>query len=149
MDNQQEKKLESAKESAKLYLQRIYVRDLSFESPQSPAIFTQKWNPSVALNFNTDNRDLDENLYEVILSLSVTVKNFDKVTFIVEVQQAGIFYLEGKKNSKDTLLNIFCPNTLFPYARESIDSLVTRGGFPALMLSPINFSELYSEKIKK
>ena len=123
-------------------LQRIYLRDLSFESPKSPEIFRQEWNPSISL-------DLD--FYEVVLTVSVTVKNGEDTTaFIAEVQQAGIFLIKNlDPSSMSHTLGAFCPNILFPYAREALDNLVVRGSFPALMLSPVNFDALYAQEIAR
>ncbi|GAB7531662.1 protein-export chaperone SecB [Pseudomonas sp. 3A(2025)] len=131
-------------------LQRIYVRDLSFEAPKSPAIFRQEWTPSVSLDLNTRQKQLENDFYEVVLTLSVTVNNGDEVAFIVEVQQAGIFLIKGlDPSSMSHTLGAFCPNILFPYARETIDSLVVRGSFPALMLAPVNFDALYAQELQR
>ncbi|KQQ49320.1 protein-export chaperone SecB [Pseudomonas syringae] len=131
-------------------LQRIYVRDLSFEAPKSPAIFRQEWTPSVSLDLNTRQKELENDFYEVVLTLSVTVNNGDEVAFIVEVQQAGIFLIKGlDPSSMSHTLGAFCPNILFPYARETIDSLVVRGSFPALMLAPVNFDALYAQELQR
>lgn len=131
-------------------LQRIYVRDLSFEAPKSPAIFRQEWTPSVSLDLNTRQKQLENDFYEVVLTLSVTVNNADEVAFIVEVQQAGIFLIKGlDPSSMSHTLGAFCPNILFPYARETIDSLVVRGSFPALMLAPVNFDALYAQELQR
>lgn len=131
-------------------LQRLYVRDLSFEAPKSPAIFRQEWAPSVALDMNTRQRGLEGDFHEVVLSLSVTVKNGEEVAFIAEVQQAGIFLIQGlDPASMSHTLGAFCPNILFPYARETLDSLVVRGSFPALMLAPVNFDALYAQELAR
>ena len=131
-------------------LQRIYVRDLSFEAPKSPAIFRQEWTPSVALDLNTRQKALEGDFHEVVLTLSVTVKNGEEVAFIAEVQQAGIFLIQGlDEASMSNTLGAFCPNILFPYARETLDSLVTRGSFPALMLAPVNFDALYAQELQR
>ncbi|MBI6898467.1 protein-export chaperone SecB [Pseudomonas mosselii] len=131
-------------------LQRIYVRDLSFEAPKSPQIFRQQWEPSVSLDLNTRQKALEGDFHEVVLTLSVTVKNGDEVAFIAEVQQAGIFLIAGlDASSMSHTLGAFCPNILFPYARETLDSLVTRGSFPALMLSPVNFDALYAQEMQR
>ena len=131
-------------------LQRIYVRDLSFEAPKSPAIFRQQWEPSVGLDLNTKQKGLENDFHEVVLTLSVTVKNGDEVAFIAEVQQAGIFLIKNLDGpSLSHTLGAFCPNILFPYAREALDSLVTRGSFPALMLSPVNFDALYAQELQR
>ena len=131
-------------------LQRIYVRDLSFEAPKSPAIFRQQWEPTVALDLNTRQKGLEDDFHEVVLTLSVTVKNGEEVAFIAEVQQAGIFLIKGlDPQSMSHTLGAFCPNILFPYAREALDNLVTRGSFPALMLSPVNFDLLYAQEMQR
>ncbi|MBJ9977369.1 protein-export chaperone SecB [Pseudomonas sp. S75] len=136
--------------SPQFSLQRIYVRDLSFEAPKSPQIFRQQWEPSVSLDLNTRQKALEGDFHEVVLTLSVTVKNGDEVAFIAEVQQAGIFLISGlDAQSMSHTLGAFCPNILFPYARETLDSLVTRGSFPALMLSPVNFDALYAQELQR
>ena len=140
----------SNEEAPQFSLQRIYVRDLSFEAPKSPAIFRQEWTPSVSLDLNTRQKQLENDFYEVVLTLSVEVKNGDEIAFIAEVQQAGIFLIKGLDDaSMSHTLGAFCPNILFPYARETIDSLVVRGSFPALMLAPVNFDALYAQELQR
>ena len=137
-------------EGPQFSLQRIYVKDLSFEAPKSPEIFRQEWAPSVALDLNTKQKTLDGDFHEVVLTLSVTVKTGEEIAFIAEVQQAGIFLIKGlDAASMSHTLGAFCPNILFPYARETLDSLVVRGSFPALMLSPVNFDALYAQEIAR
>ncbi len=137
-------------QTAQFSLQRIYVRDLSFEAPKSPEIFRQEWQPSVALDLNTKQKTLDGDFHEVVLTLSVTVKNGEETAFIAEVQQAGIFLIKGlDAASMSHTLGAFCPNILFPYARETLDSLVVRGSFPALMLAPVNFDALYAQELQR
>ena len=136
--------------SPQFSLQRIYVRDLSFEAPKSPAIFRQEWTPSVGLDLNTRQKALEGDFHEVVLTLSVTVKNGDEVAFIAEVQQAGIFLIKGLDGAgMNHTLGAFCPNILFPYAREALDNLVIRGSFPALMLAPVNFDALYAQELER
>lgn len=131
-------------------LQRIYVRDLSFEDPKSPEIFRQEWRPSVELDINTRHRALEGDFQEVVLKLSVTVKNGEETAFIAEVQQAGIFLIKGlDASAMSHTLGAFCPNILFPYAREALDNLVIRGSFPALMLAPVNFDALYAQELQR
>lgn len=131
-------------------LQRIYVKDLSFEAPKSPEIFRQEWTPSVALDLNTRQRQLEGDFHEIVLTVSVTVKNGEETAFIAEVQQAGIFLIAGlDAASMSHTLGAFCPNLLFPYAREALDSLVIRGSFPALMLAPVNFDALYAQELSR
>ena len=131
-------------------LQRIYVRDLSFEAPKSPEIFRQEWRPAVELDINTRNRSLEGDFHEVVLALTVTVKVGEETAFVAEVQQAGIFLIKGlDAASMSHTLGAFCPNILFPYARETLDSLVVRGSFPALMLAPVNFDALYAQELQR
>ncbi|MDH0745692.1 protein-export chaperone SecB [Pseudomonas sp. GD03842] len=140
----------SNEEAPQFSLQRIYVRDLSFEAPKSPAIFRQEWTPSVSLDLNTRQKQLEGDFYEVVLTLSVEVKNGEEIAFIAEVQQAGIFLIKGlDAASMSHTLGSFCPNLLFPYAREAIDNLVVRGSFPALMLAPVNFDALYAQELQR
>lgn len=131
-------------------IQRIYIRDASFESPKAPAIFLKEWKPAVNLELNTRQNTIEEGVYEVILTVSATAKIDDDVAFIAEVQQAGIFMIKGlDADSISHMLGAFCPNLLFPYARETLDSLVVKGSFPALMLSPINFDALYAQELER
>lgn len=131
-------------------LQRIYVRDLSFEAPKSPAIFRQEWTPSVALDLNTRQKPLEGDFHEVVLTLSVTVKNGEEVAFIAEVQQAGIFLIQGlDEASMSHTLGAFCPNILFPYARETVSDAVTRAGFSPVVLQPVNFEAMYMQRLQE
>ncbi|WP_163831034.1 protein-export chaperone SecB [Spartinivicinus ruber] len=131
-------------------LQRIYVKDLSFESPKAPEIFTKEWQPQVNLDLNTQNTQLEDGVFEVVLSLTVTVTNNEETAFVVEVQQSGVFLIRGLDDaSLHQTLGAFCPNILFPYARECIDSLVLRGSFPPIMLAPVNFDALYAQALQQ
>lgn len=131
-------------------IQRIYVRDVSFESPKTPAIFLKEWKPAVNLELNTRQNMIEEGVYEVVLTVSATAKIDDDTAFIAEVQQAGIFMIKGlDAENTSHMLGSFCPNLLFPYARETLDSLVIKGSFPALMLSPINFDALYAQELER
>ncbi|MFD1259397.1 protein-export chaperone SecB [Entomomonas asaccharolytica] len=131
-------------------IQRIYVRDVSFESPKTPEIFLKEWKPAVNLDLNTRQNSLEDNVYEVVLTLSATAKIDDDVAFIAEVQQAGIFLIKGLgADDVSHMLGSFCPNLLFPYARETLDNLVVKGSFPALMLAPINFDALYQQELER
>lgn len=131
-------------------IQKIYIKDVSFESPNSPAVFTEEWKPESNLELNTNGKKLEDNVYEVMLSLTVTVKNNDKVAHLVEIQQCGIFSISGF-NDQDLshMLGSFCPNILFPYAREAVSDLVTRGGFPQLLLAPVNFDALFAQHLQQ
>ncbi len=128
-------------------LQRIYLKDASFESPASPNGFRQAWKPKVNLDLNTKHTNLEDEMWEVVLGLTVTTKNEqDEVMYLIEVQQAGIFHIDGLDDETMAhTLGSFCPSVLFPYAREVVDSLVVKGSFPALMLSPVNFNAIYEQ----
>lgn len=125
---------------------RIYLKDVSFETPNSPGVFTQEFKPEIGLRLNTAIKRIEEDLHEVVLNITVTAKQGEKTGFLVEVQQAGVFSLKGfDEAQKGTMLGAYCPSTLFPYAREAISDLVTKGGFPPLLLAPINFRAMYEE----
>ena len=129
---------------------RIYLKDVSFETPNSPEVFRQDFKPEVNLQLNTSVNKLDGDLFEVVLNVTVTSKQGDKTGFLVEVQQAGIFELKGYDEAqKGSVLGAYCPNTLYPFAREAISDLVVKGGFPQLLLSPINFDALYTQKMNQ
>ena len=132
---------------AQFMIQRVYIKNLSFETTNTPAIFQQKWDPELSLDLNTQHTKLDEGVYEVSLTVTATVKNQGTTAFLVEVQQAGIFTIQGPQPEQlDHLLGSFCPNILFPFAREAITSEVIRGSFPQLVLAPINFDALYAQQ---
>jgi preprotein translocase subunit SecB len=127
-------------------LQRIYVKDLSFESPNAPLVFQEQWKPQVNLDLNTAHNKISDNQYEVVLSLTVTAK----VAYIVEIQQAGVFMVSGIEGPQlGQMLGAYCPTILFPYAREAIDGIVNKGSFPALMLAPVNFDAIYAQALKR
>lgn len=129
-------------------LQRIYVKDISFESPNSPMVFQKQWKPEVKMDLNTKNANLGEGHYEVVVSVTYTVQVEDMTAYIVEVQQAGIFKLEGLEGMQlAQALNAFCPNLLFPYLRETIDTVVVKGSFPAMMAAPINFDAIFAQAV--
>lgn len=137
-------------EKPQFAIQRIYTRDVSFESPNAPAIFRQEWKPQVKLDLNTRTRALDEHVYEVMLVVTVEAKLEDKTAFLAEIQQAGVFTLSGfPEETRDQMLGAYCPSVLFPYAREAIDAAVIKGSFPALMLAPVNFDALYLQNKQK
>ncbi|OGT21450.1 MAG: protein-export chaperone SecB [Gammaproteobacteria bacterium RIFCSPHIGHO2_02_FULL_42_13] len=130
-----------------LQIQRIYTKNISFEAPGSPDVFRQNWQPEVSIDLSVNNTKLDEQLYECVLSLTVSAKMKEKTIFLAEVQQAGLFLLEGfDKEQLKHILGAFCPNILFPYIREVVSDLVTRGSFPQLNLAPVNFEALYMQQ---
>lgn len=127
-------------------LQRIYLKDASFEAPNSPGIQRGEWKPNVTMNLSTRTEDLGENRIEVVLEISVEAKQGDKVAFLAEVQQAGVFLLEGfAPEDMRQVLAIFCPTQLYPYAREVVSDLVGKGGFPQLHLQPVNFDAVVAQ----
>jgi len=129
-------------------IQRVYVKNLSFETTNTPTIFQEEWAPELNLDLNTAHTSLDDKgAYEVALTVTATVKNKDKTAFLIEVQQAGIFTITGAEAPQlDHLLGSFCPSILFPYAREAITTEVVRGSFPQLVLAPINFDAIYMQQ---
>jgi len=130
-------------------IEKIYLKDVSFESPSAPAVFTDEWSPEINMDLNSQGQTIDENVYEVELSLTVTAKNKDKTAFLVEIKQCGIFSIANMdEENLNGMLGSFCPNILFPYAREAISSLVTKGGFPQLLLAPVNFDAIYAQHIQ-
>ncbi len=131
-------------------IQKLYTKDLSFESPNAPKVFTSKWEPSINFNLGTNATPLESPLYEVNLTITVTVKIEESTAYLVEVNQSGIFAAEGFNESElGPLLGSFCPNILFPYAREVISDLVNKGGFPPLILAPVNFDALYFQQVQQ
>ncbi len=130
-------------------LQRIYLKDVSFETPNSPQIFLQEWKPKIDLQLGTETDRLDEGVYEVMLKVTVTNTVGDKTAFLAEVEQAGIFIMRGFEDSEMThMLGSYCPNVLFPYAREAISDLVTKGSFPQFLLAPVNFDALLAQHMQ-
>ncbi len=130
-------------------VQRIYSKDLSFESPATPNIFRQQWQPKVNVDLNTRSEKIDDDgNHEVVLTITLTAKLDETAAFLVEVQQAGIFTVGGfGEEDLRRILGTAAPNILFPYARETIDNLVVKGGFPPVMLAPVNFEALYQQAV--
>ncbi len=131
-------------------IQKIYTKDLSFETPNSPKIFTEKWEPAVEFNLASHVEALENSFFEINLTITITVKNQDTVAYLVEVNQAGIFALGGFTDQEmGPMVGSFCPNILFPYAREVVSDLIVRGGFPQLLLAPVNFDALYAQHLQQ
>ena len=139
------------KVSAKLSLERIYLKDASFESPNSPSVFETSWKPDLKVDINTKASTLSDNRHEVVLRVTIdATTEGQKSGFIAEIQQAGIFLIEGVSDGDlRKVLAVACPTTLFPYLRESVDSLIVKGGFPAINLAPINFEMVFDEALKQ
>jgi preprotein translocase subunit SecB len=130
-------------------IQRIYIKDSSLEVPAAPEIFKEEWKPEVHLDLNISNKKIDDEIYEAAIKLSVTAKLGERIAFLAEITQAGIFAIKNfKPEQMNEVLNILCPEVLFPYAREAISDLTVRGSFPPLHLSPINFALLYQKQNK-
>lgn len=131
-------------------IQKIYTKDISLETPNTPGIFKEQWQPDINMQLNNNAHALEDGLQEVVLTLTVTAKLGDKTAFLVEVQQAGIFAIKGyNQQEMGAMAGAFCPNILFPYAREAISDIVTRAGFPQLLLAPINFDALYQQHLQE
>ena len=128
-------------------IQKIFIKDVSFESPNAPAVFTEgEWKPEINIQINTEAKVISEGIHEVVLTITVTAKQKEKTAFLVEVKQAGIFQMSGFADEQmGGMIGAYCPETLFPYAREAISDLVTKGGFPQMLLSPVNFNALYMQ----
>lgn len=131
-------------------IQKVYTRNVSFEAPNSPEIFTQDFQPQLDVDLNVESRSLEDGVFHVVVRVTATTKMDDKTAFLCEVEQAGIFTLMGfDEGETNYLLGVQCPNTLFPYAREAVSDLVTRGGFPQLLLEPVNFEGIYADHLQK
>ena len=130
-------------------MQRIYNKDISFESPSTPGVFKKKWQPQVNVDLNTKSDKIDdEGNFEVVLTITITAKVEEETAFLIEVQQAGIFFIAGFEGEDlRRILGTAAPNILFPYARESIDTICVKGGFPPVMLAPVNFDALYQQAL--
>lgn len=131
-------------------IQKIYVKDLSFEAPNAPQVFTEQLSPSLDLQFANAASRLAENVHEVVLTVTCTVQQEGRTIYLVEVQQAGIFNVTGFTDEQlGVLLATACPNILFPFAREAVCDVVVRGGFPQLLLAPVNFDALYAQEMER
>jgi preprotein translocase subunit SecB len=138
----------TASEQPQILIQRVYLKDMSFESPNAPQSFSGEWKPEVSVELQNKGHKVADNTYEVSLSLTITAKSQDKTLYLAEIHQAGLFRITNvPEEAIGQVLGAFCPNILFPYAREAVDNLVARGSFPTLMLAPVNFDALYAQNI--
>lgn len=127
-------------------IEKIYVKDLSLEISNAPLVFLESEAPKIDMQLHINDNHIKEGMYEVVLTVTITAKTKNKTIFLVEVQQAGVFQIHNIEEAEMTpILNIVCPNVIFPYMRETISDLVTRAGFPPVILNPINFEALYNE----
>ncbi len=128
-------------------IEKLYTKDLSLEVPNAPQVFLEQTQPEIEMQLSTEGKQIDEGFYDVGLSVTVTAKVADKVVFLVEVVQSGIFQIRNVPTEDlDPILGVACPNILFPYAREAVSDLVNRAGFPPVLLNPINFEAMYMQQ---
>ena len=134
-----------------IVIQKIYLKDFSFESPNAPTVFTSgEWSPKTNLNLRSSHSKVDDDHSEVVLTITVDAKHEDKTLFLVELHQAGLFQIAGYSEEEfNAVVGSFCPNILFPYARESISAIISKGGFPEFLLQPINFDALYAQSLQQ
>ena len=145
-----EEKAAEEKQQPQFMIQKIYTKDISFETPSSPEIFREEWKPELDLQLTNEYKQLDDNNHDVTLVATVTAKLGDKTAFLIEVKQSGIFSLIGYSNEEIApLIGNHCPTILFPYIREVISDIVLKGGFPQLVLAPVNFDALYMNQIEQ
>ncbi|NOQ81976.1 MAG: protein-export chaperone SecB [Methylophaga sp.] len=145
-----EENASTEEQQARFVIQKIYTKDISFETPNTPEIFREEWKPEIDLQLGNEYKRIDEDNHEITLTVTVTAKVGDKVAFLAEVKQAGIFSLTGYSDQEmGPLVGSYCPNTVFPFAREVISDVVIKGGFPQLVLAPVNFDALYMNQIEK
>ena len=135
--------------AGRFLLRKIYLKDVSFEAPGSPGAFQPgEWNPDVDLQMDNSARKLEQDLYEVTLTATVTVMAAEQVAYLVEVTQAGMFHISGYSNEAvKERLGSECPSILFPFVREVVSDLATKGGYPTLLLAPMNFQVLYQQHL--
>ena len=131
-------------------LQRIYLKDVSFESPASPLVFTQPWQPQARIEVGTQATRLPDDHYEVVITLTLTAEQNNQTVFLIEIQQAGLFWIVGiDEGALPQVLHVTCPTMLFPYLREAVDNLSLKGGFPPVLLAPIDFGALYQNSLQQ
>ena len=131
-------------------IQRVYLKDLSFETPQGPAAFNKKWQPKVNQDLNTKTSQVEDGIYEVALRVTITMADGEDTIYVVEAEQAGLFNIKGfSEEQLPQILNTTCPGILFPYLRETLDNVVTKGSFPALLPPPINFDALFANAMQQ
>ena len=139
----------SAQDTEKqIMLQRIYVKDCSFESPRAPEIFSQTLSPAINVNMETGTKPLADGNVEVVLSVTAKATHEDRAVFLVEVHQAGVFTIKGfSEQELNMILATYCPTILFPYLREAVSDLTLKGGMAPLLLQPVNFDAVYAQKL--
>ncbi|MBR9907576.1 MAG: protein-export chaperone SecB [Gammaproteobacteria bacterium] len=150
-DEQQVNGADQQAQQQAFQIQRIYAKDVSFEAPNAPEIFRKEWKPELNLDMNVKNTKIEDGVYEVVLKITATNKVGDDVAFLAEVHQAGIFTISDaiEEGQRAHLLGAFCPNILFPYARECLSNLVSRATFPQLNLAPVNFDAVFAQHVQQ
>lgn len=139
-----------AQNAPQMTIQKVYIKDASFEAPGAPHVFQEQGQPRIELNLGQNAQQLGPNVYEIVLSVTVTCKLEDKTAYLAEVQQAGIFGLANFDNQLlDMVINTHCPHVLFPYARQAVSDLIQNGGFPPFLLQPISFEQIYAEQLRR
>ena len=138
--------------AVRVQVERIYLKDLSFESPHAPQVFASEWKPNIHLDINTAANRVSQTRFEVVLTVTLTAKSPTDETsteLIIEVQQAGIFLIEGADGpALERVLAVICPDMLFPYVREAVDNVAAKGTFPPFMLAPVDFASLYKQALR-
>jgi len=148
--NQDQAAQQGEAQQAQFQIQKLYTKDVSFEIPNAPQIFQEAGQADVKMSLGQRVEDLADDVKEVVLTVTVTATVDEKTAYLAEVAQAGIFTMSGfNEQTAHAVLNTLCPNTLFPYARSAIASLVTDGGFPPLTLQPVNFEQLYAQRMQQ
>ncbi|KNC13550.1 preprotein translocase subunit SecB [Pantoea sp. RIT-PI-b] len=141
---------EQSNSEMQFQIQRVYTKDVSYEAPNAPQVFQKEWEPEVKLDLDTASSQLADGVFEVVLRVTVTATVGEETAFLCEVQQAGIFTISGIDGTQMAhCLGAYCPNILFPYARECVTSLVSRGTFPQLNLAPVNFDALFMNYLQQ
>ena len=142
--------MEQQNEQPVFGIEKLYVKDLSIEVPNAPEIFLERENPAVEIQLNTTGRNVEEGVFEVVLTVTVTAKLGEKTVFLVEAGQAGIFRIMNVPEEQlEPLIAIACPNVLFPYAREVISDAIGRAGFQPIVLQPVNFEAMYMQRLQE
>lgn len=145
-ENENEAAASAADASPQFAVQRTFIKDFSFETPMGVKVFTQAFQPKVKMDVNTRGNKVGDNIHEIVLTITITAKVEDETAYLIELQQAGIFAISGFANEQlQHVLGAVCPNFLFPYAREAIDSMAVKGGFPPLSLAPIDFDAIFRQ----
>jgi len=141
---------EAQANQAQFEVHKLYTKDLSFEVPNAPHVFQETGNADIKMNLSQRADDLGQDMHEVVLTVTVTAMLGEKTAYLAEVHQAGIFRISGfNEAATHAAINTLCPHTLFPYAREAVTALVARGGFPPLVLQPINFEQIYAQRMSE